>query len=192
MIEVKNLAKSFGKKNVLNNVSFSVPSTGGYAIAGKSGIGKTTLLRLIAGLEAPDAGTILTEGARISYKFQEPRLMNWLTALENVAIVVEDKEKANEFALALLEKVGLSDAASLYPDQLSGGMQQRVALARALAFEGDVLLLDEPFSAVDEETKKDLLSIVKQYSKTHAVILVTHDPDEIESLGATVIHLWEE
>lgn len=192
MIEIKNLAKSFGGKTVLNNVSFSVPSTGVYAIVGKSGIGKTTLLRLIAGLEPPDAGAVLTEGMRIAYKFQEPRLMNWLTALENVAIVIEDKENAKELALALLEKVGLSDAASLYPDQLSGGMQQRVALARALAFEGDILLLDEPFSAVDEATKKDLLTIVKQYSQTHAVILVTHDPDEIESLGANVIHLWEE
>ena len=192
MIEIKNLAKSFGEKNVLNNVSFSVPSTGVYAIVGKSGIGKTTLLRLIAGLEVPDAGAVVTEDARIAYKFQEPRLMNWLTVLDNVAIVAKDKEKANELALTLLEKVGLSDAASLYPDQLSGGMQQRVALARALAFEGDILLLDEPFSAVDEETKGDLLSIVKQYSEAHTVILVTHDPNEIEALGATVIHLWEE
>lgn len=192
MMEVKNLAKSFGEKTVLNNVSFSVPCTGVHAIVGKSGIGKTTLLRLIAGLDTPDSGMIVTDNVKIAYKFQEPRLMNWLTALENVAIVIEDKENTEQIALALLEKVGLFDAAPLYPDQLSGGMQQRVALARALAFEGDVLLLDEPFSAVDEETKRSLMSLVKQYAKTHAVILVTHDPSEIESLGASTIRLWDE
>ena len=191
MIEVKNIVKSFGKKTVLNNVSFSVPNAGVYAIVGRSGIGKTTLLRLIAGLDTPDSGSIDAKNVKIAYKFQEPRLIDWLTALDNVAVVIEDKSTAVELARAWLATVDLSDVALLYPDQLSGGMQQRVALARALAFEGDVLLLDEPFSAVDEETKQTLLSLVKQYAQTHAVILVTHDTSEIETLEASVIPLWE-
>lgn len=191
MIEVKNIVKSFGKKTVLNNVSFSVPNAGVYAIVGRSGIGKTTLLRLIAGLDTPDSGSIDAKNVKIAYKFQEPRLIDWLTALDNIAVVIEDKSTAVELARAWLATVDLSDVALLYPDQLSGGMQQRVALARALAFEGDVLLLDEPFSAVDEETKQTLLSLVKQYAQTHAVILVTHDTSEIETLEASVIPLWE-
>ena len=191
MIEVKNIIKSFDEKNVLNGVSFRIPDTGIYAIVGKSGIGKTTLLRLIARLDTPDSGNIETNNVKIAYKFQEPRLMEWLTALDNIRLVVEDKSAAAEIAQAWLTVVGLSDAAELYPDQLSGGMQQRVALARAFAFGGDVLLLDEPFSAVDEETKRILLSLVKQYAQNHAVVLVTHDTSEIEALEATVIPLWE-
>ena len=191
MIAVKKIVKKFDQKTVLNNVSFEIGDVGAFAIVGRSGIGKTTLLRLIAGLDIPDEGSITTASAKIAYKFQEPRLMNWLTALENVAIVVDDKSNALNHARTWLEAVGLPDAADLYPDQLSGGMQQRVALARALAFEGDVLLLDEPFSAVDEETKSGLLSLIKQYANTHAVVLVTHDHDEIEALDATVIPLLD-
>ena len=192
MIEVNKLTKAFGGKTVLNNVSFSVADRGVYAVVGKSGIGKTTLLRLIAGLDTPDSGTIVTNNLKIAYKFQEPRLMKWLTALENVSVVIEDKADAEKIALAWLKKVDLAEASSLFPDQLSGGMQQRVALARALAFDGDLLLLDEPFSAVDEETKHALLSLVKQYAEDHIVILVTHDPSEIEALNASVIPLWNE
>lgn len=191
MIKVKNIVKRFDEKVVLNNVSFDIGDVGVFAIVGRSGIGKTTMLRLIAGLDTPDAGSITADNTKIAYKFQEPRLLNWLTTLENVAVVLEDKTTAKELALTWLEAVGLSDATNLYPDQLSGGMQQRVALARALAFEGDVLLLDEPFSAVDEATKQSLLLLVKQYAKNHAVVLVTHDPGEIEALEATVISLPE-
>ncbi len=189
MMEVKNICKSFDEKKVLKNVSFSIPKTGILAIVGKSGIGKTTLLRIVAGLETADSGTIESNSVKIAYKFQEPRLFPWLTALENVTAVIEPNA-CSEIAHSYLSSVGLSDAEKLYPDQLSGGMQQRVSLARALAYEADLLLLDEPFSAVDDETKKELLSLVKHYSQNHAVILVTHDADEIKALNASVITLF--
>ncbi len=188
MIEVKNIQKSFDGKTVLENLSFSVPKNGVLAIVGESGIGKTTLLRIIAGLEDADSGTIEIKETKTAYKFQEPRLFPWLTALENISEVIEEANRA-EIAASYLEAVGLSHAAALYPDQLSGGMAQRVALARALAYNADLLLLDEPFSAVDETTKTALLSLVKQYGKEHAVILVTHDADEINALGASVMVL---
>ncbi len=188
MIEVTNIQKSFDGKIILDNFSFSIPKTGVFAVIGESGIGKTTLLRIISGLETPESGTVKTGNAKIAYKFQEPRLFPWLTALENIAEVIEDDARF-EIAKSYLEAVGLIHASDLYPDQLSGGMAQRVALARTLAYNADILLLDEPFSAVDEKTKSDLLSLVKQYSENHAVIIVTHDADEIDALHASVIAL---
>lgn len=189
MLNLKNLAKSFGGRQVLHNVSLSCGRKGIIAIMGSSGIGKTTLLNIIAGIESPDEGMVENSFAHVSYKFQEPRLLPWLTALENVKLVISDKAKAERQAVCSLAEVGLAECIHQYPDQLSGGMQQRVALARALTCGGDLLLLDEPFSAVDEETKKSLLALVKQYGESHAVLLVTHDKAEAEALGATVIEL---
>lgn len=189
MLKIENLLKSFGEKTVLRNVSLSCEDTGITAIMGSSGIGKTTLLNIIAGLIPADEGDIINTFERISYKFQEPRLFDWLTAVENVKLAISDERTANVRSRELLFGVGLADSIGKYPGELSGGMQQRVALARALAFEGDLLLLDEPFSAVDEDTKKQLIALIKRYGKTHAVILVTHDRAEAEALGATIIEL---
>jgi NitT/TauT family transport system ATP-binding protein len=125
---------------------------------------------------------------RVSVKFQEPRLFDWLTVKENVAAVLES-ENAEETALKWLCAVGLEADTDKYPRELSGGMAQRVALARALAYEGDLLLLDEPFSAVDEATKIPLLALIREYAKTHAVILVTHSKEEAELLGARIVTL---
>ena len=119
----------------------------------------------------------------MSYKFQDPRLLEWLTAKENITAVCDNDETTYK----LLEKVELSDSADKYPRELSGGMKQRVALARALAFGGDLLLLDEPFSAVDADTKSILIRIIKEYSQSNAVILVTHDIDEAKDLNAEII-----
>ncbi len=185
MIRIQNITKSFDGNKVLDDITFDLSNTGTLAIVGRSGIGKTTLLRIIAGLETADDGIVEIDDAKIAYKFQEPRLFPWMTAVENVSAVTETAEDAMD----LLAKVELTHAADLYPDQLSGGMQQRVALARALAYHADVLLLDEPFSAVDEETKALLLSLVKQYAETHAVIIVSHDQSEIDALGASVLTL---
>ena len=189
MLKLDSVSKTFDGKSVLHNVSLVCEEVGITAIMGSSGIGKTTLLNIIAGLEAVDSGTVSRTFNKISYKFQEPRLFDWLTAVENVQIVLESSSSAETIAQTLLSDVGLSNSALKYPNELSGGMQQRVALARALAFEGDLLLLDEPFSAVDEETKKQLIELIKQYGKTHAVILVTHDKAEADALGATIIEL---
>ena len=110
-------------------------------------------------------------------------MLDWLTAKENIAAVMPKDEEADKW----LEAVGLLDSAEKYPNELSGGMQQRVALARALAYGGDLLLLDEPFSAVDAETKQVLISLIREYAQNKAVILVTHDLTEAEELNADII-----
>ena len=188
MLKIESLTKSFGDKTVLHDLSLSIADTGIVAIMGSSGIGKTTLLNIIAGLESADSGTVSHTFEKISYKFQEPRLFEWLTAAENVEIVL-DAPSSGAKARELLCDVGLADSLGKYPQELSGGMQQRVALARALAYNGDLLLLDEPFSAVDEETKKQLIALIKCYGKAHAVILVTHDRAEAEALDAKILEL---
>lgn len=189
-MKIQEISKTFDGKKVLDRVNLFMPHTGILAVTGRSGIGKTTLLRILSGLEDPDEGQIVDAEIKIAYKFQEPRLFPWLSALDNVAAVLEG-EHAEQKARELLDRVGLSDATSLLPSQLSGGMAQRVALARALAYNADLLLLDEPFSAVDDSTKASLLSLVKQYGENHAVIIVTHDPAEIEALGASIFALNE-
>lgn len=189
MLQIKNLCVSLGDKKVLENLSFFCENVGCVALMGASGIGKTTLLRVIAGLIVPDAGTVEYSFQKISVKFQEPRLLDWLTVKENLTAVLETAENADQIASEWLAAVGLSDDADKYPRELSGGMAQRVALARALAYEGDLLLLDEPFSAVDEATKAPLLELIREYAKTHAVILVTHSKEEAELLGARIVTL---
>lgn len=188
MLRIKNLCVSFGETPILENFSFFCENIGCTALMGASGIGKTTLLRVIAGLLPHNEGEIENTFSRISVKFQEPRLFDWLTVKENVAAVLEGENTA-EAALEWLRAVDLEADADKYPRELSGGMAQRVALARALAYEGDLLLLDEPFSAVDEATKAPLLALIREYAKTHAVILVTHSREEAELLNARIVTL---
>lgn len=189
MLIVDGICKQFGDKVVLNNISFTLGQTGVTAIMGASGIGKTTLLNIIAGLEHADSGTVDSTFLKISYKFQEPRLFEWLTAQDNIKAVLAEGKETSKVAEAWLEGMGLSESLHLYPSQLSGGMQQRVSLARALAFGGDLLLLDEPFSAVDSETRQVLINIISEYAKDHAVVLVTHNIEEAYALGADIITL---
>ena len=184
MLKIENLTKKFEKKTVLNNFSMTCPQKGVVAIMGASGIGKTTLLNIIAGIEKPDSGKIISSFKKISYKFQEPRLLEWLTAAENISAVMPESEFDVEKYLYLVE---LADSANKFPSELSGGMQQRVALARALAYGGDLLLLDEPFSAVDHNTKQILIDAILKYAQNYAVILVTHDISDAESLNAEII-----
>ncbi len=183
-IELKNITKSFDGKMVLNRLSLKFPDKGVYAVMAPSGYGKTTLLRLIAGLEKPDNGEISVNG-KISFVFQESLLFPWLTAKENIMEVAGVSEQV---ALSFLDKMDLSVDANLYPDQLSGGMQRRVALARALA-RGGILLLDEPFNGLDEELKQNIYSIIKEYAADNLVIMVTHSSDEAKQCGSRIISL---
>lgn len=190
MLELKNITKNFGEKRVLSGFSMTLEDTGITALMGPSGAGKTTILRIISGLEKPDGGTIENTFSKISYKPQNDALFPWLTARQNVGLVMPCSEiEASEKVETILTLVGLSQSLDQYPEQLSGGMRQRVALARALAFEGDLLLLDEPFSALDEDTKQIIFPLVCEYGRSHAVLLVTHSREEADALGAGIINL---
>lgn len=171
MIEVKNISKTYDGKKVLNDFSCSIPDTGITVLRGASGIGKTTLIRIIAGLEKADGGRVEgTADKKISVVFQEDRLFAHMTALEN-ASVASDEKTAEKF----LKEFGLGEDMDKKPDELSGGMCRRVAIARALAFGGDLLILDEPFKGLDAGTKETVFGTVVNFAKTAAVLLVTHD-----------------
>ncbi len=177
-IKVTQLAKSFEKgKNILESVSFSVQEGEIVTFLGASGCGKSTLLRILAGLEGYDDGEISLTSSP-SFVFQQPLLLSWRTALENVTLPLELTKKSDfKTGENCLELVGLKDAAKKYPEQLSGGMKMRVSLARALVTSPKILLLDEPFAALDELTREklneELLKINLQQKLS--IVLVTHN-----------------
>lgn len=173
-IQAEKLTKKYADKTVLKDLTLTFPERGIVCLLGASGIGKTTVLRLFAGLEKPDSGSIAgLENKKISMVFQNDRLLPGFTALENIAAVT-----SSETAMLWLERMELGDAAGKKPAELSGGMCRRVALARALAFGGDVLLLDEPFKGLDKELKKHIIPYIKEFSENALVIFVTHDDQE--------------
>ncbi|MBE6807129.1 MAG: ABC transporter ATP-binding protein [Ruminococcaceae bacterium] len=172
---------------VCDRVSFLLPENGVTCLWGPSGCGKTTLLRLLAGLEKPTAGAV--EGVeRVSMVFQEDRLLPWLTALENVTVTGATEADAR----AVLTTLGLCEEEMVaLPRHLSGGQQRRVALARALAAESDLLLLDEPFNGLDEDTWQNVVPLIAAYAETRPVVLVTHIRPQAESLGAWMVPLTD-
>jgi NitT/TauT family transport system ATP-binding protein len=187
MITVNNLCKPFGEKQVLSSLSLSFEEGKVSLISGASGIGKTTLLRILSGLETADTGEIIgLENKKISYLFQEDRLFPWLTALENVSAVSGEKDVKKK-ALAILSELGLKDSVDKFPHELSGGMSRRVAIARTLIFDGDVVILDEPFRGLDNETEKHTLEVIKKYCEGKTVIAVTHDVTQFEGYADAVI-----
>ena len=180
MIALRNLTVKFDKKTVLDNLSFDFEDGLKYALMGESGCGKTTILNAILQLIKHDSGYIdIDPNSKISYVFQEPRLFDWLTVLENVTVVMDlSPKEAEEKAKKLLSELGLADATLLYPAELSGGMKQRVSIARALAYEPTVMLLDEPFHALDADMKQKVAEYVFDYMDKKTVIMVTHDESE--------------
>ena len=151
MLTFTEVSFSYKKKKIFDCFSFSLSDGEILAVMGASGLGKSTLLGLVAGLLKPQEGKIDSSFSRISYVFQEPRLFPWLTVEENLLAVLDKKDpNAQKNVQKVLTDVALQDAAKLYPQELSGGMKSRVSLARALAYGGDLFLLDEPFAALDE------------------------------------------
>lgn len=185
MLELKDVSLSFGALEVLRGASLMLGQDERIAITGPSGCGKTSLLHVIAGLLHPDSGLVRNRAARTGCVFQEPRLLPWLSAEENVSIVIPHGTQGQD-ALMLLKELGLADSAEKHPCELSGGMQQRAALARALAYAPDLLLLDEPFRALDAASKALAIDAVNERADC-AVILVTHSPEEADALGCRII-----
>lgn len=198
-LELKNVSRTFSGKTVVQNISISVKPGEIIGLLGTSGCGKSTVLRAISGLDDGYDGEIGINGKKTKevhdetgFIFQEPRLLPWLTVIENIIFGLKGKKQENlKRAKQYLANVGLSDCGHLYPRQLSGGMAQRVAIARALVTSPEILLLDEPFSALDAFTKMQLqdllLDIWKMYQST--LVLVTHDVDEALYLCDRVIIL---
>ncbi|MBQ8213408.1 MAG: ABC transporter ATP-binding protein [Clostridia bacterium] len=206
-LAVRNLTKSFDGKTVLNNISFDLYEGEFLSILGPSGCGKTTLLRILIGLEKADSGEILKSGRDISglksiergmgIVFQNYALFPNMTVLQNVEYALtlrkETKKSAREIALRTLEQVGLTDQMNKKPSQLSGGQQQRVAIARTLATNPDIVLLDEPISALDvanrEIMKKELKAIQKKFNAT--MLFITHDQEEAFFLSDRIMVMNE-
>ena len=183
-----------GEKNILENFSIEIKRGFVTGIAGKSGKGKTTLLRTIAGLEKHTEGTAEFSYNKLGYVFQEHRLLPWVTLLENTALPLiryMRKKDAEKKAYGALESVLLDKCADMYPENLSGGMARRAAIARALAYEPDLLLLDEPFSGQDSATKKHLIDVLKAYMQNteSSVVLVSHHDEDFDMLSAEVVSL---
>ena len=179
MLKFENIEKSFGEKKVLRVVSLTLEKGDICALSGMSGCGKTTLLRILAGLEKMDGGRFTVEG-KIAFSFAEARLFPKFTVLENVASVLSEKSKKEREARALLclEKMGLSDAAMLFPAELSTGMAARVSLARAMAYDGDIYFLDEPFKSLDGEIKRQVMDEFHDFLKDKICFFISHDPLE--------------
>ena len=189
VISVKHLQKSYGAQRVLDDVTFTVTDEQITCVMAPSGIGKTTLLRILMGLEQPDSGTVsLPQDCRWATVFQEDRLLEHLDAFENLRFVL-----GNDFNLSdaknLLEKLGLTDLNGKLVRDYSGGMKRRLALARALLATSDVLALDEPFAGLDEENRARAISCILERTAGKPVLMVTHNEDDVTELVADVIRL---
>jgi len=181
VITLKNISVSFDKKAVIKDLSFTFESGKKYAIMGESGSGKTTVLNVISDLIKPQSGEVLKNNdCKIAYVFQEPRLFDWMSVLENVSIAKTDAQSNKAIAEELLINLGLAESLNQFPPELSGGMKQRVSIARAMAYEPDVILLDEPFKALDAQTKKYVATYLFDFCKDKTVIMVTHDESDLE------------
>lgn len=202
-VELKNINKSFKDFKASRNVSFSIEEGKLIGLLGPSGSGKTTILRMIAGLEQPDSGDIIIGGTKVNniaagkrgigFVFQNYALFRHMTVFDNVAFGLQVQKKDKKYiksrVLELLELVGLKGFEKRYPHQLSGGQRQRVAFARALAPNPKLLLLDEPFAAIDAKVRKELRSWLKEMVKKLGItsIFVTHDQDEAVEVADEII-----
>ena len=200
---VTQLKKTFDAQEVLTGVDFTVKEGEFLSILGPSGCGKTTILRLLIGLETADGGSIVKDGNDITHMpcgqrgmgmvFQNYALFENMTVLENVAYALkkkkETKAQAKEIAMEMLKVVGLAEYASRRPGRLSGGQQQRVALARTLALKPDIILFDEPMSALDVDTRLTLRTELKELQKQlgSTMIYITHDQEEAFSMSDRIM-----
>jgi sulfonate transport system ATP-binding protein len=186
-VRAEKVQRRFGDRVVLDELDLHIAASEFAVLLGPSGCGKSTLLRLLGGLDRPDAGTVAVPTAR-AIVFQNPRLLPWQRVWRNVAIGLSGAT-ARPVALGVLAEVGLADRARAWPKTLSGGEAQRVALARALVAEPDLVLLDEPFAALDAITRLRMHELVRGLRRRHdaAMLLVTHDVDEAIALADRIL-----
>lgn len=187
-IVLSGISKAFDGKAVISDISLMIKAGETVCIRGRSGIGKTTLLRIIAGLTQPDSGTMSGVPDRIAFVFQEDRLCEEFSALSNVRLVT-GRAMPEETILKHLGELELAGSAMTPVRDFSGGMKRRVALARAVCAEPELLILDEPFKGLDYELKLRAIAYIKKHSVGKSVICVTHDPSEAELMGGSVIDL---
>ncbi|MDP6969857.1 MAG: ABC transporter ATP-binding protein [Gammaproteobacteria bacterium] len=195
LIRLEDIGLAFAGKDIFKDFNLTLQAGQRLALLGASGVGKSTLLRLIAGLVPPQSGRIYSRVKQIGFVFQDARLLPWLTVYQNLQLVLQAKGmpegvRAEKISYALAG-VKLEASQSLYPHQLSGGMAQRVSLARAFIIEPDLLLLDEPFSALDVKLKQDLGRLLVDYlDRSQAgVVYVSHSPHEVLPLTDTCLVL---
>ena len=211
MIEVKNLKISFGKLNVLKDVSINIKKGEKIVIIGPSGSGKSTFLRCLNRLETPDGGQILFEGndltdpktnldqcrQKMGMVFQHFNLFPHLTVLQNITLApvtlkLKTQEEAEKEAMELLERIGLPDKANVYPSTLSGGQKQRIAIVRSLAMHPDVMLFDEPTSALDPEMVGEVLEVMKDLAREGmTMVVVTHEMGFAREVADRVLFMNE-
>ena len=184
-VRLRNVSFAYGATPVCHDLTWELPAKGVVCLWGPSGCGKTTLLRLLAGLEKPADGAVLGI-ERVSMVFQEDRLLPWFSALENVTVSGVDPSTAAD----LLGSLGLTEEEmAALPAHLSGGQQRRVALARALAADSDLLLLDEPFNGLDEDTWQNVIPLISSCAADKPVVLVTHIREQADALAASFVSL---
>ena len=184
----RDVSFSYGEKQILRGLNFTLQPGSRTALMGPSGCGKTTLLRLLAGLERPDTGSIAglpPEG--VAMVFQENRLVGQLTLLDNLSLVAP-RRPARELETRLLE-LGLGEEAGRYPAELSGGMKRRAAIARAAAFQSPLMLLDEPFTGLDEQNRERAARFLLHHARDRVLFAVTHDPAEARLLDAQILQM---
>lgn len=181
-VEIRNLCKAFGAHKVLENFCATLPESGVVEVCGRSGAGKTTLFRILLGLETADSGEIAgLEGWRLGAVFQEDRLLPHRSAVDNVRFVCGAGEAE---ILSHLEQVGLGAQAGQRVCDYSGGMRRRAAIVRAVLYPCRALLLDEPFKGLDEETRAQVIAYLRKYCAGRLVLLATHDHEEARAMGA--------
>ena len=187
MLEMRNVSLRLGEKQILSGCDLRLSDGERVALMGPSGCGKTSLLRVALSLQTPDAGDVSCSWERIGAVFQEPRLLPWCTAAENVNLVLSDGPETAAEAALWLDRLELGEARDLYPAELSGGMQQRLSIARALAVRPELLILDEPFKAMDEALVGRVRQSVAESLADAALLLVTHSEEEARALGCRIL-----
>lgn len=188
-IIITDLCKTFDDNEVLKNVNITLKDNSIYCLMGTSGIGKTTLLRILMGLEHADSGSISGIDIKsISCMFQEDRLIHDLSAIDNVRIVLRGKNNRDEISNNLLSILP-DDSLDMPVSSLSGGMKRRVALARALSYPGKLIILDEPFTGLDKDTKLNVIDYILKIRNNRTLLITTHGTDDANLLGAEIIKL---